>query len=253
MKTQNRANIKDILKKHPRNTIVTARELLRIGISREQQRSLVRSDWLRRQGIGAYVILDDKVELPGALYALQYELGLSIHEGGFTALSTRHGLTHNIVAERKPQLFCARGERLPTWFKSRYGSECAVYPLTVFDSKIGVSTLGVDGFSLKVSSPERAMLEMLYLSPLVHTLPECYQIMELLVTVHPAMVQTLLETCGSIKVKRLFLYMADLAGHSWMKRLDSSRIDLGAGVREITKGGTLDKKYQLVIGEVRSI
>jgi hypothetical protein len=47
--------------------------------------------------------------------------------------------------------------------------------------------------------------------------------------------------------------MAELAGHPWLKRLDLSRIDLGRGIREVTKGGRLDKKYQLVIGEVRLI
>lgn len=253
MSTQNGTNIKDLLKNQPRQTVVTTQGLLQIGISREQQRSLVRSGWLKRLGVGAYTILEDTVELPGALHALQRELNLSVHEGGYTALSIRHGLAHNLVADRKTELFCARGERMPGWFAATYSPRFNLYTLGIFKPSIGLVDLNIGGFILKVSSPERAMMEMLYLSPDIHTLPECYQLMELLVTVRPAQVQALLETCTSIKIKRLFLYMADLAGHPWMKRVDLSRIDLGNGVREITKGGRLDKKYQLVIGEIRSI
>jgi hypothetical protein len=251
MRTQNSTDIKDVLRSQPRRTILTAQGLLEIGISREQQRSLVRAGWLKRLGTGAYTILDDKVELAGALHALQHELGLSVHEGGYTALSGRHGLSHNLVTDRKPQLFCARGERMPTWFISMYGKACRIYTLSVFEPLTGLAELDGGGFLLKVSAPERAMAEMLYLSPEVHTLQECYQLMELLVAVRPAQVQAVLETCTAVKVKRLYLYMAELAGHPWLKRLDLSRIDLGRGIREVTKGGRLDKKYQLVIGEVR--
>jgi len=77
--------------------------------------------------------------------------------------------------------------------------------------------------------------------------------MELLGTVKPAVVQSLLECCASIKVKRLFLYMAERAGLAWVKRLDLASIDLGSGDREITKGGQYDKKYRIVVGNVEEI
>jgi len=57
----------------------------------------------------------------------------------------------------------------------------------------------------------------------------------------------LLEGCSSIKVKRLFLYCAREAGHSWYLALDRSRVDLGAGKRELVKGGTLDKEFLLTV------
>jgi len=94
---------------------------------------------------------------------------------------------------------------------------------------------------------------MLYLTPSIHTLQETYQVMELLGTVKPAVMQSLLECCASIKVKRLFLYMAERAGLVWVKRLDLTTIDLGRGDREITKGGQYDKKYRIVIGNVEAI
>jgi hypothetical protein len=54
-------------------------------------------------------------------------------------------------------------------------------------------------------------------------------------------------------VKRLFLYMSERADHAWLERIDRSRIDLGSGIREIEKGGKLDKKYGIVVGDLGEI
>jgi hypothetical protein len=79
--------------------------------------------------------------------------------------------------------------------------------------------------SLSISSPERAILECLYLAPEKMDLVECYQVMEGLTTLRPALLQQLLEQCHSIKVKRLFLYMAKKAGHDWFKRLNTEKLE----------------------------
>jgi len=57
----------------------------------------------------------------------------------------------------------------------------------------------------------------------------------------------LLESCSSVKGKRLFLYYAREASHSWYPALDRSRINLGAGKRELVKGGKLDKEFLLTV------
>ena len=59
-------------------------------------------------------------------------------------------------------------------------------------------------FNIKISTPERAILECLYLTPKLIDLVECYHLMEGLSNLRPNLVQELLETCRSIKVKRLF-------------------------------------------------
>ena len=82
---------------------------------------------------------------------------------------------------------------------------------------------------------------------------EAYQIIELLISVKPKEFQKLLENCTSVKVKRLFLYLVELSSHSWFKKLDISKINLGKGVREITKGGKYDQKYNIIIGNVKEI
>jgi len=71
--------------------------------------------------------------------------------------------------------------------------------------------------------------------------------MEMLTGLRPDLLQKLLEECKSIKVNRLFLYMAEKAGHSWLDDLDLSKIDLGKGKRSIVKNGVLNSKYQITI------
>jgi hypothetical protein len=60
-------------------------------------------------------------------------------------------------------------------------------------------------------------------------------------------VQGLLEACRSVKVKRLFLWAAESAGHDWFSRLAPDRIDLGKGKRSIYRGGRFDAKYRITV------
>jgi hypothetical protein len=68
-----------------------------------------------------------------------------------------------------------------------------------------------------------------------------------LLNLRPALMQSLLESCNSIKVKRLFLFMADKANLPVMKHLDQTAIDLGSGNRSVVRDGTYDSRYQLVL------
>ena len=71
--------------------------------------------------------------------------------------------------------------------------------------------------------------------------------MEGLNNLRPNQVQKLLEDCSSIKVKRLFLYLAEKANHNWVKHLNTERIDLGSGKRSIVKNGVYDSKYKITV------
>jgi len=227
--------------------------MLKRGLSRELQRSAVRSGWLMRIGTGAYTVLEEPVSLKGAIYTLQRVQALSVHQGGYTVLNEKYGKTHNLTVERKPQLFCYRGEKVPAWFRANYGSSFDLFVTSFLPPDAGFVDDDNGNFSVRIPVVERAILEMLYLTPSVHTLQETYQVMELLGTVRPSVIQNLLENCTSIKVKRLFLYMAERAGLAWFKRIDPTTIDLGRGDREITKGGQYDKKYHITVGNVEAI
>ena len=71
--------------------------------------------------------------------------------------------------------------------------------------------------------------------------------MEGLNNLRPAVVQELLERCKSVKVKRLFLYMADKASHEWFNHIMVAKVDLGTGKRAIVKDGVYIPKYEITV------
>ncbi len=73
-----------------------------------------------------------------------------------------------------------------------------------------------------------------------------------LLRLRPSLVQSLLEQCRSIKVKRLFMVLAETCNHSWLKNLDLSTVDFGKGKRMIIKGGKLDSKFGITVPDVES-
>lgn len=104
-----------------------------------------------------------------------------------------------------------------------------------------------EGLTLTVSAPELAIMECLLLTPDYYGLMDIYYMMESLTTLRPSLVTTLLEECGSFKVKRLFLYMAEKTGHAWFKRIDLNNVTLGSGPRSFGRGGVKIAKYNIVI------
>ena len=105
----------------------------------------------------------------------------------------------------------------------------------------------VGAFSVTLSAPERAIMEVLYGVPDNASFEESELLMAGLTTLRPKLIQKLLEQCNSIKVKRLFLYLAENSDHRWFLRIDPSKLDLGSGKRSIVKEGQLDKKYNITV------
>ena len=91
------------------------------------------------------------------------------------------------------------------------------------------------------------MLEMLHLVPLKVGFDEARLVMGNLGTLRPEGVQGLLKACRSVKVKRLFLYMAENQEHAWLSQVDLSKVDLGKGKRMIVPNGRYDAKYQITV------
>jgi hypothetical protein len=102
---------------------------------------------------------------------------------------------------------------------------------------------------LTLSTPERAILELLDELPAHESFYQADKLMEGLSSLSPKRLQKLLIDCASIKVKRLFFFFADRHHHAWLKRLDKSSIGLGAGKRMLAKGGRLDPTYLITVPE----
>ncbi len=102
---------------------------------------------------------------------------------------------------------------------------------------------------LTLSMSERAYLEMLDGLPAHESFDQADKLMEGLSNLRPRRLQKLLVDCRSVKVKRLFFFFADRHKHTWLKHVDKSAIDLGAGKRMLVKGGKLDPVYQITVPE----
>jgi hypothetical protein len=102
---------------------------------------------------------------------------------------------------------------------------------------------------LTLSTPERAVLELLDELPDRETFHQADKLMEGLVNLSPRRLQKLLEDCESVKVKRLLFFFADRHGHAWLKLIDRARIDLGKGKRMLVRGGKLDTTYEITVPE----
>lgn len=187
--------------------------------------------------------------LSGALAALQSQCNVNIHIGGRSALELI-GIAHYLqVGSPEATLFALGRMKLPSWFTGhKWDVGYKVFRTSLFKSEaVGLVDYNDNGIDVKISSPGRAMLECLSLSPNEFPLTEAYEIMEGLTTLRPKQVQELLEECKSIKAKRLFLYFAQRAGHSWFNYIDKTRIDIGSGKRSLTVNGVLIPEYNLVL------
>ena len=240
--------INHLISNWPRGTLKTVSELERLGFTPQLLKVYANSNWIELVGRGVYKLYNDEVGWQGALFALQRKSEKTrIHAGAKTALTLR-GYGHYLRQhENKVYLFSNRNENTHVWLKK---FEQVVQTKTeVFDySKEDYITLFNNGnFYIGISSTELAAMEMLYLIPREQSFDEAIKIMEGLVTLRPKLVQQLLEECKSIKVKRLFLFMAERNDLPCFKELDFVRINLGSGKRSIVQNGVLDKTHNITV------
>lgn len=232
----------------PPGVVLTSQWLGRQGYSAGLLRTYRNSHWLQAIGNGAMIRQNDTVDYTGAINALQNQLNLSIHQGAKTALALE-GKTHYLgLGDKMVYLFGSKGERLPMWFTNHHWEVEIVYVASGFlPANTGMNETELKNYTISISSPARALMECLYLVPQKQDLKECFEIMEGLNNLIPADVQELLVQCTSVKVKRLFLYLAQKAGHTWFKYLNLRYIDLGRGNRSLVSNGVYIADYLITV------
>lgn len=246
------SKINQLLQDWPVGVVGTQRWLNSKGVDYRLADKYVRSGWLERLGHGAYVRPGSTVDWPGAVYALQTQLDLDIHPGAITAFELR-GYAHYLALNgREVVLFGKAGTKLPSWFSNHRWSR----PVTLVTSRLfgdnddRVSMVKTDHIQFAVATLEQAAFEIMYLVPKRQSYEEALQVMESLTSLRPGVVQQLLESCRSVKTKRLFMHVAETLNHPWLDSLDLSRVDFGSGKRTIHPGGRLDRKYNLVVADM---
>ena len=245
----NKSKINKLIQEYPKGLVLLSSWLVSRGYKYELQQQYRKSGWLRSIGKGAMLKSEDRLLLSGAIAALQLMTDINIHFGGRSAMEL-NGVAHYMqLTQPQATLFAPGKTKLPSWFmNNKWDVDYKVFRISLFNN----DTLGLVEYQdaeiqLKISNSARAMMECLSLCPSEFSLTEAYELMEGLSTLRPEQVQKLLEECKSVKTKRLFLYFAERAGHTWFKYIDKKVIDLGSGNRSLVNNGVLIPKYKLVL------
>ena len=247
---KNRSKINQLLNSWPHPTVMTMKHLKNKGYPYELVGSYLKNGWIVPLGSGAYIKSGSEVTWVGGVQALQNQLSLNVHVGDLTALSLQGRTQYVQFGKESLYLFATPKTKLPAWFvKQDWGVRLSYLTAHLFDEdqNLGLVDYEENQVLIKISSKERAVLELLYRVPQKMDFHHAEEIFEGLTTLKPDLLQTLLEKCRSIKVKRLFLYLAEKNSYPWFEKLNFKKIDIGKGKRVIAKNGRLDSKYLITV------
>jgi hypothetical protein len=255
MAKANKTKINSLLQAWPVGTVAVQEWLSSRGISTQLTMWYLSANWVESIGKGAYIRAGDKVDWEGGLFCLQEFLKRKVHIGAKSALELlgqahfiRMGTGGNLLVFGEPK------ERLPGWFKknTHWSMQIKYFTTNLFGtSSLGLTKKKVANVDIIISAPERAMFETLYLVPSDQSIDEAYLLMQGLLTLRPDIVQQLLESCNSIKVKRLFMHLAEVLNHPWLKHINLEKVNFGKGKRVIVGGGIYNPKYQLSLPRIK--
>ena len=262
----------------PEGFLADAAWLERQGYSRALRSQYVKSGWLDLVMRSVYRRPDPSAT-PGStgwrqvVLSLQTILACPVWVGGRSALELQ-GLSHYLSPNGPQEIHLYGAARPPAWvFRIEAGARFDFHTEhRLFDDdrpswnlgtlttkpKEGEKTLpeglmrissGHREWPLIVSTPERAILELLDRVPRAETFHQADMLMEGLRSLSPRRLSKLLRGCRSVKVKRLFLWFAERHDQPWLKALPTEDIDLGSGKRMLARGGRLDGKYNITVPE----
>jgi hypothetical protein len=273
------AHLNNLLRQLPEGYVVDSGWLGRLGLSASSVRDYVQRGWLERIAARLYRRpapgQADPLQWQAAILSLQNLLELPVHVGGLTALELVGYWQYAITGRRRLWLYSdSRSvrsllDRLPMDASATIRSrKLFANPDLGIEQRpidLATSTLGpvpspddikpvMRNRLLRMSSLERAILEVLDEVPGTISFEHGAELFEGLTTLRPRLATALLEACTSVKAKRLFLYLASQHNHSWVRvvRRAEAGINIGSGKRQIVPGGQLDPTYQITVPPVRA-
>jgi hypothetical protein len=233
-----RFSFKEALKQLPRGCPLGLQLLASHGITAKRASALVRSGWLQRLGRGAYQLSGDTLNRDACLAFLAQQL-LGGHVAAKTALAW-HGVRHNLAYRETVVLWGDQPARLPGWL---VGSVTVRYRVAhIFDpdlpSGLALAPLAGGHPELPVSSPERALLELLSETGSFESLEEVRQLVESTRNLRLPVLDQLFGHLKRIKVARLAAQLATDLQLPWAELAQNHSRRLGGGRRWVAVGRT---------------
>lgn len=280
MSAQNASKLNRLQHGLPEGLVVDTSWLEAQGYSSALRSRYVRNGWLEQPARGAYRRPGGRLLWQHVVISLQALLELPVIVGGRTALEL-HGYSHYVSADGVRDVYLYGDVPLPGWVKKldigakfifhnpkRLFREAPIprglthvsWSLEGHEGQTPISrdpihgsltqlTWGQWNWPITLSTPERAVLELLDELPKKETFHQADKLIEGLRTLSPRRLQKLLEDCRSIKVKRLLLWFADRHAFRWRRQIRDDRVDLGKGKRMLVRGGKLDSRYLITVPE----
>ena len=215
------------------------------GVSRPSIHAYVRNGWLERVAPRVYrrsTGSDSSTQRWDAAILSAQELRPStFYVGGPTALDLL-GRSHYLRLGGHPAIYLYDPDRTaPAWLmKLPLDAALTLRTRSLFADTL----LGLEWRRFELGT---GRIEMLDEVPANVGFDHADDIFQGLSNLRPRIVTRLLETCRSVRAKRLFLFYADRHTHAWVKHVDRTQVDLGKGKRQLAPGGRLDARYQITI------
>lgn len=267
MGIQKHAKLNQLQRILPEGLPVDSTWLQKQGYSRQLIAKYVQNGWLVSPVRGVFLRRSahiDQRNWEPTVISLQHLLEVPITVGGRTALELQ-GHTHYLAMSASSEIHLYGNQVPPSWVaRLKLDRRMVFHSRHLFKStrndvlKTNLDHQNVNfmeqnwiasEWTIRMSTPERAILEVIDELPTHESFHQVDVLMEGLSNLRPQYLNRLLANCRSVKTKRLFLWFARRHNHAWFKLIDSKKIDIGKGKRMIVLGGRLDPKYLITVPE----
>ncbi len=274
MDKQNKSKLKQLENELPEGLIVTATWLTKRGYSSSLRSHYVSTGWLEQPTRGVFRRSRGELRWKQVVVSLQTLLEFPVVIGGRTALELQ-GYAHFLSREQR-EVHLYGQKPLPGWMKKLPLNQRFVFhkstrlfrndPITrgltslswnvrsnesvsadPMHGGFNIMPWGQWDWPLTVSTPERALFELLDELPNRESFHMVDKLAEGLASLSPNRLRKLLADCHSVKVKRLFFFFADRYSPAWLKRIDRDAVDLGKGDRMLVRGGKFDPVHRITV------
>lgn len=226
----------------PRGAPLDTAILAGLGISSALTHEYVKAGWLEKLGRGVFMFAGDELKHHETLAFLEPRIP-GLHVAAKTALAW-HGYRHNVANKETTILWGDHRTVLPEWLQERFPTRYSSPKL--FDDDLptdsGIAPLPEFPNGPRVSSPERALLEMLSEVGVYQEVEEARSIMESVRQLRSRQLKLLLSHCRMVKTVRLCVVWArelDLPWASHAREAASGRMGSGRWIARLKNGKTL--------------
>jgi len=241
----------------PFGMVATKRWLLARGMSLHSVDNALRSKKLTALAVGVYARAGLPINWQGITGSVQRMSDQPVLVGGLSALELS-GFGHYLSTAKIKTLHLYSPHKLPAWLNKldqliyfEWHGTKKLWPQSVLAQKrYHLEHRWRDDLPpILFSCPEKACLEMLAGLPEKISFEHADELMQGMTSLSPKKLQNLLCECRHVKVKRLFLWLAQRQNYPWFKKLKLDEFDLGKGKRVIAKQGKLESHYQITVPE----